>query len=254
MRILRTVLILVITGTGFFVNAQGSRVDSAASIPIFYGFYGYQWPGGDMADQFGSNSVIGGGFSYKTHTNWIFGAEYNFLFGNYAREGDSIFKNLLTSEGNIISGDGTPALVGVFERGSAVGVKFGKLFPVIKNTKNSGIFITAGLGYMMHKIRIEVENQGAPQLKGDYRRGYDRLSGGLMLNQAIGFMYFGQSRLLNFTFSIEAFEGWSKAYRDYYFDLMAPPPDGRQFDFLIGPKIAWMIPLRQRLPKEFYYY
>ena len=107
---------------------------------------------------------------------------------------------------------------------------------------------------MMHKVRIEVENQSAPQLNGDYRRGYDRLSGGLMLNQAIGFMYFGRSRLLNFAVSVEAFEGWSRPYRDYYFDLMSPPAEGRQFDFLIGPKITWMIPLRQRLPKEFYYY
>ncbi len=111
-----------------------------------------------------------------------------------------------------------------------------------------------GVGYISHKIRIEVENQSTPQLKGDYKRGYDRLSGGLMLNQSIGFMYFGKSRLLNFMFSVEAMEGWTHAYRDYYFDTMAPPPEGAQFDFLIGPKIAWAIPLRQRGVKEFYYY
>ena len=75
-----------------------------------------------------------------------------------------------------------------------------------------------------------------------------------MLSQSVGFMYFGRGRLLNFTFSVEAFEGWTKAYRDYYFDTMAPPPEGTKFDFLIGPKIAWMIPLRQKGIKEFYYY
>lgn len=221
---------------------------------MIYGFYGYQWPGGEMKEQFGSNSIVGPGFMWKTKSNWLFGAEYNFIFGNNVKNSAEIFKYIMNSDGNVISGDGTPSVVATFERGSTMGLKFGKLFPVIKNDQNSGIFVTLGAGYINHKIRIEVENQSAPQLKGDYRRGYDRLSGGLMLSQAVGFMYFGKSRLLNFTFSIEAFEGWTEAYRDYYFDTMAPPTEGKQFDFLIGPKIVWMIPIRERGVKDFYYY
>jgi len=235
------------------IHAQESDKEKPSSIPMFYGFYGYQWPGADMAERFGSNSTVGPGFMWKTSSNWLFGVEYNYLFGSNVKNGLSILKGIMTSEGNVINGDGTPAVVALFERGHVIGAKFGKLIPLIKADKNSGIFFTAGFGYITHKIRIEVENSSAPQLKGDYKRGYDRLSGGLMLNQSIGFMYFGQSRLLNFTLSIEAFEGWTKGYRDYYFDTMAPP-EGKKFDFLIGPKIAWMIPLRQRTLKEFYYY
>jgi len=226
----------------------------SSSIPFFYGFYGYQWPGGEMKRQFGSNSVLGFGFNWKTASNWLFGAEYDFIFGNDVKNGTEIFKHLINSNGDIISGGGTPSLVATFERGNTMGVKFGKLFPVIKSDKNSGVFFTIGTGYMMHKIRIEVENEGTPQLAGDYKRGYDRLSGGFMLNQAIGFMYFGKKSLLNFTFSLEAFEGWNKAYRDYYFDTMEPPPGERQFDLLIGPKIAWMIPIRARNTGTYYYY
>jgi hypothetical protein len=253
MRIFRIILPFLLLILSLSTISQ-SKVDSAATIPFFYGFYGYQWPGGDMAEQFGSNSTIGPGFMVKTKSNWLFGAEYNFLFGNNVKNGLSILDGMMTSDGNVISGDGTPSLVALFERGYIVGAKFGKLIPVSKKDKNSGVFFTAGLGYISHKIRIDVENQSAPQLKGDYKRGYDRFSGGLMLSQSIGFMYFGKRSLLNFTLSVEAFEGFVKPYRDYYFDLMAPPPEGRQFDFLIGPKIAWMIPLRQRGVKEFYYY
>jgi len=234
-------------------QSQKSISDSAISIPMFYGFYGYQWPGADMAERFGSNSTIGPGFMWKTSSNWLFGVEYNYLFGNNVRDGFSILQGIMTSEGNVISGDGTPSVIALFERGHAIGAKFGKLIPVIQADKNSGIFFTIGGGYITHKIRIEVENQSAPQLKGDYKRGYDRLSGGFMLSQSVGFMYFGKSRLLNFTLSVEAFEGWTKPYRDYYFDTMTAP-EGKKFDFLIGPKIAWMIPLRQRSLKEFYYY
>ena len=254
MRLLRIILPLLLLILSIQAQSQQSKIDSAASIPFFYGFYGYQWPGGDMAEQFGSNSVVGPGFMWKTRSNWLLGAEYNFIFGNNVKNGLEILDGIVTSDGMIISGDGTPALVASFERGYMVGAKFGKLVPVSKKNKNSGIFFTVGGGYIGHQIRIEVENENAPQLKGDYKRGYDRLSGGPMLSQSIGFMYFGKSRLLNFTFSVEAFEGWVKPYREYYFDLMSPPPEGRQFDFLLGPKIAWMIPVRQRGVKEFYYY
>ena len=254
MRFFRIILPLFLLTLAIQAHSQQSKPDSAASIPFIYGFYGYQWPGGDMAEQFGSNSAVGPGFMWKTSSNWLFGAEYDFLFGNNVINGMDILKGIMNSDGDIISGDGTPSLVALFERGYTVGAKFGKLIPVSKADRNSGIFFTAGLGYISHKIRIEVENQSAPQLKGDYKRGYDRISGGLMLSQSIGFMYFGKSRLLNFMLSVEAFEGWTKGYRDYYFDTMAPPPEGRQFDFLIGPKIAWMIPLRQRSVQEFYYY
>lgn len=235
------------------IHAQESDKEKPSSIPMFYGFYGYQWPGADMAEKFGSNSAIGPGFMWKTSSNWLFGVEYNYLFGNNVKDGFSILQGIMTSEGNVISGDGTPSVVALFERGHAIGAKFGKLIPVIQADKNSGIFFTIGGGYITHKIRIEVENQSAPQLKGDYKRGYDRLSGGFMLSQSVGFMYFGKSRLLNFTLSVEAFEGWTKPYRDYYFDTMTAP-EGKKFDFLIGPKIAWMIPLRQRTVKAFYYY
>jgi hypothetical protein len=207
-----------------------------------------------MAEQFGSNSVIGPGFMVKTSSNWLIGAEYNFLFGNNVKNGLDILNGMITSDGNVISGDGTPALVALFERGTTVSARFGKLFPLSDKDRNSGIFFTVGTGFISHKIRIEVENQSAPQLKGDYKRGYDRLTSGLRLSQSIGFMYFGKNRLLNFTLSIDAVEGFVKPYREYYFDLMAPPPEDKQFDFFIGPKIAWMIPLRPRNADKYYYY
>jgi hypothetical protein len=49
-------------------------------------------------------------------------------------------------------------------------------------------------------------------------------------------------------------EAWVNPYRDYYFDLMSPPPEGKQIDLLIGPKITWMLPLRQRNINKYYYY
>jgi len=251
-RILLPIILLVVS-VQVRAQSQRSKSDSAASIPMFYGFYGYQWPGADMAARYGSNSAIGPGFIWKTSSNLLFGVEYNYLFGNNVKDGLDLLKGIRTSNGNVISSDGTPAVVALFERGHIIAAKFGKLIPVSKADKNSGFFFTAGLGYITHKIRIEVQNESAPQLKGDYKRGYDRLSGGFTLSQSVGFMYFGKSNLLNFTLSVEAFEGWTNDYRDYYFDMMSAP-EGKNFDFLIGPKIAWMIPIRKRSVNEFFYY
>jgi hypothetical protein len=254
MRFRLVALIILLFVQAGIAQTNEDNTDNAISIPFFYGFYGYQWPGGDMAEQFGSNSVIGPGFMWKSPSNWLLGAEYSYIFGNNVKNGLDILQGIITSDGQIISGDGTPALVALFEQGNTVKLKGGKLFPVSKKDQNSGIFFTLGLGYINHKIRIDVENNSAPQLKGDYKRGYDRLSGGLLLSQSVGFMYFGSKRFLNFIISVEAIEGFTRAYRDYYFDLMAPPPDDKYFDFLIGPKITWMIPLRQRNVDKYYYY
>ena len=249
----RAIIFVILTLIASVTIAQKKSADSAITIPMVYAQYGYQFPGGDMEERFGNNSVLGGGFTLKTKKNWILGAEYNFMFGNDAKEGFSILKDIMTSEGIIISGDGTPAVVALFERGHIGSVKFGKLFPMLSPNKNSGFFVTVGLGILTHKVRIEVENQSAPQLKDDYRRGYDRLTAGLQLNQSIGYMYFGKRNVTNFTISFECFEGFTKGQRDYLFDTRQPGNASRM-DILFGPKIAWMIPFRKRGPQEFYYY
>jgi hypothetical protein len=253
MRLFRYLLPALLLIGSIEIYAQKGVSDTAITIPMVYFQYGYQFPGADMADRFGNNSVLGGGMMVKNQHNWIFGAEYNFIFGNDTKDGFSILEDIMTSDGTIISGDGTPSVVALFERGHIGSVKFGKLIPVLSPNKNSGFFITAGLGVLTHKIRIEVENQSAPQLKGDYRRGYDRLTAGLQLSQAVGYMYFGKRNVTNLTISFEIFEGFTKGQRDYLFDTRQPGDESR-LDLLFGPKIAWMIPFRKRLAQEFYYY
>lgn len=244
-------MLITLLGAGAF--AQGNFKDTTVSITMMYGFYGYQWPGGDMQERFGSNSDIGPGFLWKTNRNWMWGLEYNFLFSRNVNMGFDLLDHLMTSGGNIINGDGVPATVALYERGHVLGVKFGKLFPVLSSNPNSGFFITVSPGFISHKIRIEVENESAPQLKGDYKLGYDRLCTGFAMSQSVGYMFFGNSKLFNFYAALEVFEAWTTNYRQYNFDTQQPA-DEKRFDLLFGPKIGWIIPLRKRMPQEFYYY
>ena len=113
--------------------------------------------------------------------------------------------------------------------------------------------ITASIGYMMHKIRIEVVNESVPQLQGDYKRGYDRLSAGFTLGEFLGYMYMGKHRLVNFYAGIECYQGWTSNQREYNFDEMKYASEKR-FDLLFGPKVAWVIPLNRRVSKGYYFY
>ena len=234
--------------------SQASVADSVLSIPMFYITYAYQFPGGDLAERFGNNSSIGGGFQWKTNKNWIVGGEFLFMFGNNVKIADQIMFNLKTSDGDIISMSGNFTNYAIFERGYYISGRIGKLFPVLSPNQNSGIVVMGGLGYLQHKIRIEVEKNTAPQLKDDYKKGYDRLAGGFAISQFVGYMHIGDSRLLNFFGGVEIYEAFTKAKRDVNFDTRKPDKITNRFDLLIGLKVGWMIPIFKRMPEKYYYY
>jgi hypothetical protein len=233
--------------------SQISLRDSSVTIPMVSLAYSYQLPAGDMADRYGSNSYIAPGFQVKLASQWYLGAEAGFILGANVKPGFNILSEMLTSEGNIINGDGVPAVVALFERGFVITGKFGRLFPLGKKSPNSGLLVNVSAGYMQHKIKIDVENKSAPQLKDDYSRGYDRLTSGFLLGQSVGYLYMGTKRLLNFYFGIEVYEGFTKGKREYLFDLMSPDNESR-LDILVGPKISWFIPFYKRAPEEYYFY
>ena len=237
----------------FYSQAQYSANDTALSIPMFYASYSFQVPQGDLADRFGVNSTIGGGFQWKAPSNWIFGAEFNFIFGSEVKNTDSLMANIKTESGHIINMSGNFAAMSLYERGYNIAFKFGKIIPVLSPNPNSGLLLMGGVGYLQHKIRIEVENNSAPQIDGDYKKGYDHLSGGLSTSQFIGYSYLGDNRLLNFYGGVEFVQGWTKPRRDVNFDTMLPDEKKNRFDAFIGIKVAWVIPIFERKPEKFYY-
>ena len=235
------------------VNAQvNDSIDKPDVIPMIFPSYAFQWPGGDLADRFGVSSTIGAGFLTKTEGNWLFGFDANFIFGNRINE-DSLLQNLLTSDGYVIGQEGQYADVSLFERGFYTSAKFGKIIPIFGSNSNSGLMLLAGVGYIQHKIRIEVVNNTAPQLNGDYKMGYDRFTDGFQINQFVGYMHIGDSKLANFFIGFEILESWTQNRRSMNFDT-GRRDDKQRFDMLYGIKAGWIIPFRQRMPEDFYYY
>lgn len=233
-------------------RAQSNVGDSAMNIPMLYAAYTHQWPGGDMKDRFGNNSNINGGFLFKHKSNWIFGADYNYLFGNKIKGGDSLFSAIDTPDGYIIDRNGELTNALIWERGYFISAKFGKIFPVISPNPNSGPMLMASIGFMQHKIRIDVPGNTAPQLEGEYLKGYDKLTNGLGISEFIGYMYMGNQRLVSFFGGVEFTQAFTQSRRSYDFNLGARD-NTKRLDLLWGVKVGWIIPFYKRVPKGYYY-
>ena len=229
--------------------------DSAITIPIFFVNFSYELPGGDMADRFGNNAEVGGGFLFKTKSNWIIGIDGNFLWGNKVKE-DNILDNIKTGSGEIIGWDGKFAEVRISERGLKLNlIKIGKLLPVkfASANANSGIFFLTGFGLLQHKIKIQDITKTVPQLAGDYVKGYDRLTNGAAITENFGYLYLDKRKLINFFVIFEFTQAWTKSRRDFNFDTMTKDQTQR-FDMLWGIKFGWLIPMYKKVPDEYYYY
>lgn len=253
MRIKSTLLVLLaifLSGTSF---SQADVKDSVIFAPMIFANYSYQLPQGDLAKIFGGNSAIGGGVLFKTTSNWVIGAEGNYLFGGTVKNSDSILKGISTPDGFLIDENGFYGDVVFSERGFNVFGKFGKVFPITGPNSNSGIMGLAGVGYLQDKIRLHVIQSSLPSVEGDYRKGYDKLNGGLALSGSVGYFLMSNSRLLNFYVGLEFMQSWTKSKRDY--DFATGKKDNKTYSTqFYGFNFKWMIPLFKRKAKDYYLY
>lgn len=234
------------------LSAQVSVKDSSIYTPLIGFSYAYQMPAGDLSQRFGNSSAIQLNLDFKTRKQWVFGVSGSYFFGKEIRE-KAIFDSLTTTSGNIIDQSGQYADIRLYERGFTVSANAGRLFAFKKPNPNSGILLNIGLGFMQHKIRIETIGNNVPQLTKEYKKGYDRLSNGILLTENLGYLYLSNNRLVNFYFGFECMQGFTKNRRSYDYDLMKQDSKKR-LDILYGGKIAWILPLYKKAPQEYYIY
>ena len=252
--------LLLLIGISLQVSAQRSKDIMKEPIPVamFQVTYGFQIPGFDTRTDFGVSHTIGGSFCYKTESNWLLTANGNYLFGRNVK-GDriSIFGEGITTEhGEIIGG----------------GQREEDIDNVTKQASgpnpNSGIFVQAGLGYLMNRIRIDFQHEmyNTPYMvNGDYKYGYDRMRGGPAFHLETGYLLLSDNRVTNLAISLEATYARARHLRDYDFRVFTDPETGemlpvgrtdpaQRFNFLYyGIRLTWNIPTYQRQPEEFYY-
>jgi len=106
---------------------------------------------------------------------------------------------------------------------------------------------------LQHHIRIENKDNNAPQVLGDYKKGYDRLTNGFAAKTFIGYQYLDSKRRFNFYAGFEFYQAWTKNRREYNFDTMSRD-NNLYHDYLYSFKAGWILPIYYRTPDKFYYY
>jgi hypothetical protein len=224
-----------------FSFAQKKLPSQYRPLSIDFNF-GVQNPEGDLGKRFGTNLCVGVGFEQVSlPIGWIFGIQGNYIFGQTVVE--DVLAPLRTPEGAVLGDIGAYASVELRERGYYVGSYFGKIFKLSDNgNRFRGIRATFGVGFMQHKIRIQDDNNSAPQIAPPYDAGYDRLTNGFALNQFIGYQVVSRDKRINFYAGFDFTEGFTKNRRGFNYDTRLRD-DAPRFDFLYGFRVGWSIPL-----------
>jgi hypothetical protein len=240
-------IILFYLFTATFIRAQDS---AGKASPVFRNSillcanYGRQLPVGILSKRFGSSNSVGFTAGYKFGKNFQFQAGINTFFSGKVREND-LFDSMKGSNAYLLDINGTYAEIRLYERGYHWHVDFGKIIPVNKFDKNSGILITGGLGFMQHKIKFIYQQTVLPQLDNGYYKGYDRLTNGLMARGFIGYQRIDPENMLNFVAGVELLNGFTQNRRELNYDTRVKDNASRN-DLLIGLKIGVMVTLSGR--------
>lgn len=250
------IIILLISSVVYKARAQYFMLDTLSKGALIHVNFSYHVPYGDLADRFGNNLGVGGGVYAKVGNNIIFGADGSFFFGTDVKE-DTILDQLTTTSGQLIGSQGTLADIVLQERGFNISLKFGKIFPVIGPNRNSGILFILGPGIFQHKIKIEYLendiNNKVPQLEGEYRKGYDRLTNGVSITEFLGYINSSSGKLVNFYIGLEAIQAITQNRRSWNIDSNSADKANR-LDLLFGIKGGWFFPTyKKKAQTEFFY-
>jgi hypothetical protein len=233
----------------------GTEAPKPRSGFILNGNADFDIPAADMAKRFGDSYRLGPAVLYKTTSNWIFGAKFDFIMGSKIKQ-DSLMINITdrysAKSGGLyefINNSGERIGIPVYERGYAVGITAGKIIVLNKMHPDNGLMLLATGGFIQHKLDIYDKDKVVPQLRGVYLKGYDRLTNGAFVEGYAGYTYFSKFQLVNFTIGIDALFGFTQGRRDYLYDVMRPD-NAQRLDILFGLRGGWFIPIFKRKSED----
>lgn len=251
----KTVLIVSLLLISLSLRAQddlfGAQKEPMRKGVVFAVNASLDFPGADMAKRFGTSYRIGPSVMYKTLSNYMFGLKFDFILGGKVNQ-DSLLYGVHDAYGSFINTNGQRVGVGIFERGYAVGLQGGKIFPIKPTNPNNGILAMTGLGFVQHRIDIQDKDKLIPQVRGDYEKGYDRLTNGWYLEQFVGFNMFDKGGLLNFHIGLDIMAAFTAGRRDYLYDVRRTDTDGR-VDLLFGLRGGIYVPIFKKKSEELFF-
>ena len=237
------------------ISESKKKVDSAGLFVILTPNFTYNIVLADLRKEYGNHLAIGTDVGVKLKNNWSIDFGFKYLFGGGIDTSviNTTFLRLLC-DGHFINNKGVATKEVEFEfRGISVHLQGGKIIPVTKRFRNSGIWIKCGIGVTQHFINIKNPGNKVENLRPDYRKGYDRLTLGFSVYQFVGYAHMTKRNLFCVYGGVDFFENFAHRQRDFDFSLMRKD-DSKLFEAMIGFKIGWIIPLYKHDPnREFHY-
>ncbi len=215
--------------------------------------FAIQFPGGDLAERFGTNYTVGVGAGLKTRTNWIVDGHFHFMFGGDVKNTPELLSPILNDRGSLFNQTGNYGQLNVNQRGlyglaqlSYVFNEWGGL------NANSGPVLSLGLGYMYHWISYDNVGNDSPQILEEYAKGYDHLRAGILLKQSVGYLFLSSRRRMNFQLSFEVMQAFTQNLRGYNY-ATGQNDQSTNLDLIYGIRFNWYLPIYQKGPDQFYY-
>jgi len=252
MRFYIFILILIFNLSNKALFAQVSINDSAINITLINLTANIQTPGGDMAERFGVTPSVGFGVSHKFASNFYGNIGFRFLLSGTVRE-DSMLRALQTSSGFIINDMGQPTEVRMTQAGFVIPVSVGKIFNVIKtHNPNSGFFVELGAQFIQHKINFQPFDGPIAALNSTNEKGYDRLTNGFGITEAVGYRYFSKSGYFNVALGFDFSQNFTQNRRELNWDT-GMRDDRTRMDLLGGFRITWSWLIYDKAPPTYYF-
>lgn len=203
--------------------------------------YAFQLPGGAMQKDFGYNFNLATRVGYLTPKNWIFTLNGEAIFSDKVKT--DVLAPLRLSNGDLLTLEGKMGLTQLGQRGFVITGHVGHLVTISKKERRHNLEFRLGGGYLEHWVRIRLLNnpKELPQLFEEYKKGYDRRTAGLALQQYVGYRYMGRNKLVNLFIGFDFTQGFTYNQRGYNFDTREVD-DQLHIDLLMGIRAGFTIP------------
>ena len=232
-------LFVLFLGFAFLAHSQSEMKTTQGFL--FTPHYAYHTPGGDMKKRFDNFSSIGLGIDYKTSSGFTFGIDYDWFFGRSVKD-SGIFSQISGPSGFIIDNNGDFSVINLHIKGNYLNANVGYLINLPKDEPNSGILLSAGAGFMQHRIDIIASEVTIPQLNGEYEKGYDQLTYGFATKQFVGYQYLVDKNRYHFRVGLEFNQGFTKGRRTWDFNANKSAL-GKRLDTTTAFKIGIIVPV-----------
>lgn len=212
--------------------------------------FGNKIPFGNWSNYYGPFLESGIQYSWLNESI-IYGLSSTYLFGNNVKNLDEILEHLITRNGEIMSNDGSSLSSLQSEiRGGQIGVHIGSLIPKWGN-KNNQPLILLEAGMIQHKRKF-ISSGGVPQLEIPYIYGLDNLHRGFYLQENIGWIHIGENAP-HFKIELQTIQSRTRLVREYQFNLDDYDYNNK-WDFGIGFRVTWILPMLREKSETIFYY